>query len=197
MPTPLAWLAARSVSLPALAAVDPTTLGGLSSVARAAGSFVLVLLFGIGVLYRSQRFVEHSIDSSLARPHISLVYGLIGYGIVVSVGLYGITQLPTLPTVGVVTSMLATALAVIVAGCILALAGLGYTVVGSGLLELTGDRQPWNGLVLGATISALTWLALPALAAAVAWVTVAAVGIGGPVREWIHDERTVETERTA
>lgn len=194
MPTPLAWPAAESVSLPALAAVDATTLGGLSSVDRAAGSFVLVLLFGVGVLYRSQRFVEHSIDSSMARPHISLVYGLIGYGIVVSVGLYGITQLPT---VGVVTSMIATALAVVVVGCILALAGLGYTVVGSGLLELTGDRQPWNGLVLGATISAITWLALPALAAAVVWVIVAAVGIGGPVREWIHDERTVETEQAA
>mgnify|MGYP007099780563 FL=1 len=74
------------------------------------------------------------------------------------------------------------------------LAGLGYLVVGAYTTELEGQRRVWTGAVAGAVLSALPWLVLPTVPALVAWVVVAAVGLGGTTQRWIHGERTVETE---
>jgi hypothetical protein len=43
-------------------------------------------------------------------------------------------------------------------------------------------------------VSALPWLALPALPALAVWTLVAAVGLGSPTRHYIHDDRSVRTE---
>jgi len=194
MPPALDGLVALSLERSARLAgvsLDPTTVGELPPVVRAAGSFVLVLVFGVGILVRFQRFVEGSIDTSMARPHVSAVYGLIGYGIVGFIGFVGLTQLTY---VGLTGGPIAFGIVGLLAVAILVLAGLGYTVVGAGLVQLLGERQPWNGLVVGAVLSGVAWLVLPPVAALLVWLLVPAVGIGGPVREWVHAERTVASE---
>ena len=75
----------------------------------------------------------------------------------------------------------------------LLLAGLGYAVVGAWLTGLYGAQNPWSGLVFSAGLGALGWALLPPIPGALVWVAIGALGIGGPVREWIHDERTVES----
>jgi len=174
-----------AVSVDLAAAID------LSPPVRAAASFVLVTLFGVGILVRAQQFVEESVDTSMARPHVSAVYGLVGYGIVGFIGFVSLTQLTY---VGLTGGPIAFAIVGLVAVAVLVLAGLGYTVVGAGIVELLGERQLWNGLVVGAGLSAVAWLLLPPLAALLVWLAVPAVGIGGPVREWVHAERTVASE---
>ncbi|PSQ02309.1 hypothetical protein BRC92_09230 [Halobacteriales archaeon QS_4_69_31] len=171
--------------------LDPSVVAGVPPLYRAAGSFVLVALFGVAVLSWSQRFVEGSVEASMARPHVSVVYGLVAYGLV---GFLGMLFLVQLSFVGLTGSSLAYVVAGLVGVGVLVLAGLGYAVVGSALVELVAERQPWNGLVLGAVLSGLAVLVLPPLAGLLAWVVLAAVGVGGPVREWMHAERTVATE---
>lgn len=171
--------------------VDPSVVvaSGPSPV-RAAGSFALVLLFGGAVLYLYEGFVDRSIDSSMERPLVSVVYGAIAYGLVVFIGGYASTQLArfgggtVLPLVG----------AAVFGAAVLALAGLGFAVVGTRLTEVRGERRHWLGLVVGAAVSALAWLALPLLPGLLVWVAVAAVGIGGPTRNFIHDSRAAESE---
>ena len=171
--------------------LDPSVVAGVPPLYRAAGSFVLVALFGVAVLSWSQRFVEGSVEASKARPHVSVVYGLVAYGLV---GFLGMLFLVQLSFVGLTDSSLAYVVAGLIGVGMLVLAGLGYAVVGSALVELVAERQPWNGLVLGAVLSGLAVLVLPPLAGLLAWVVLAAVGVGGPVRKWMHAERTVATE---
>ena len=184
------WVSATTV--PAMQAVSPSAIEQVPPGYRAAAAFALVVAFGAAVLFRSQRYVEAAVDSSMRRPHVSVVYGAIAYGLV---GFLGLLALMQLSLVGITDSAVVYVAAAAVGAVAFALGGLGYVVVGTRSLELLGERQPWNGLVLGAVISALIWLVLPPLTAAVVWVVVAAVGVGGPVRTWMHDERgaTVET----
>ena len=155
---------------------------------RATVAFGLVLAFGALALFRSQRFIEESVDLSMARPYVSVVYGLIAYGLIAFLGLLVLAQLSF---VGVSHRSVVYLVAGFSAVGALLLAGVGYVVVGTRLVELVDDRQPWNGLVLGAVLSAVTWLVLPVAAAAAVWVVLAATGVGGRVRTWIHDERGV------
>lgn len=171
--------------------LGPSVLVEVPGSYRAVGSFVLVLLAGALVLYRSERFVDRSIDASMERPHISVLYGFIAFGLVVFVGFLILSQLTQLGVTIPVVSYVAMGL---VGLAMILLAGLGYAVVGARLTELWGPRQAWNGLVFGAALSAVGWLLLPIFAGTVTWVAGAAFGIGGPVREWIHEERTVESE---
>jgi hypothetical protein len=160
---------------------------------RAVVSFVLVLLFGGALLVRYEGFVDRSVDSSKERLLVSVVYGAIAYGLVGFACAYAYSQLVRL---GIGTPVLSS-VAVAVAGVVLlTLAGLGFVVVGTLLTELQGPRQPWTGLVVGASISAVAWFALPLAAGVVAWLAVTAVGIGGPTRKWVHAAQTrpVETD---
>jgi hypothetical protein len=166
--------------------VGPSAVVDAPPAVRAAASFVLVLLFGGALLYRYGAFVDRSVDSSKERPLLSVVYGAIGYGLVGFFCLYAYTQLFRLGLGGAVLSTIG----VVVVACIaLVLAGLGFLVVGTLLTELNGHRQPWSGLVVGAVVSAIAWLALPLLGSVVAWFVVTAIGIGGPTRRWVHASR--------
>jgi hypothetical protein len=174
-------------------AVDPAVLTELSGVARAAGSFGLLLLSGGLVLARDDRFVDGAVEVSMTRPHVSVVYGCMAYGFVVFVGGLGLTQLGQL---GVSAPPVLLAAAALVSVAVVFLSGLGYAVVGAWLTGLYGPRQPWNGLVFGAVLSSLGWLVLPLVPGAVVWVVLGAVGLGGPVRAWVHDERAVDSSPT-
>lgn len=173
-------------------ALDPTLVTELSAVARAVVSFGLVLAFGAVVLVRYPKMVDAAVSVSMERPGISLLYGIIAYALVVVVGAIGVLQAQQL---GVLSGAILLVAAAIIATGVLLLAGLGYAVVGAWLTGLYGAQNPWSGLVFAAGLSALGWALLPSIAGALVWVAIGALGIGGPVREWIHDERTVEAHR--
>ncbi|MFB6218585.1 MAG: hypothetical protein ABEH77_05315 [Halobacteriaceae archaeon] len=183
MPDISGWLAAAGGPGTALQAVDPSAVASAPVGVRAAASFLLVLAFGGAVLYRYEGFVGRAVESSMARPLVSVVYGLMAYGFVVFVGGYAMGQLLR---VDVAVRPLVTVGLALVGGAVLTLAGLGYAVVGAGLTEVRGERRLWPGLVVGAALSGLVWLLLPFAAGVAAWVAVAAVGIGGPTRHWFH-----------
>jgi len=180
-----------SMLAPLATGLDPSRIAAVPSLYRAVGSFVLVALFGVAVLSWSRRFVEGSVEASMDQPHVSVVYGLIAYGLVAFLGFLLLMQLSF---VGLTDSSLVYAAGGLVGVGMLVLAGLGYAVLGSAIVGVLGERQPWNGLVLGAVLSGLAILVFPPLTGLAAWVVLAAVGVGGPVRKWMHAERTVSTE---
>lgn len=181
-----------SRSLTALQSVDVATIAGLPGPVKAAGSFLLVVLFGGVALRWSEPRVHRSLDALRDRPYIAAPYGLVGYAIAFTVGAYGLSQLGRL---GVANTPLGRLVGLVLVGSLVALTAFGFLVVGTLLTEIRGQPRPVYGLVVGGVLSAVGWLVLPALWGVVVWVLVAAVGLGGGVRRWLHDERTVETER--
>jgi MFS family permease len=169
--------------------LDPVTIAEAPSVVWATASFALVLLFGGVLLYRDDGFVERSVDASLERPGVAVVYGLMAFGFLLFAGGYASSQLARLDSSGGALSMAALGVAGVAA---LVLAALGYLVLGTLVTDLQGSRRPWHGLVLGAGISAVGWLLLPLLGGLAAFVLLAAFGVGGPTRRWFHTPRRVE-----
>lgn len=182
-------LAALTV-VPGVAAaqpVDPTIVTEAEGHWLALASFGLVTLMGALFLFRAGARVDRAVDATFAQPIVAIVYGGMAFAMVVFTSLYA-TYL--LSQVGLVDTRFAYLVVVILVGGASALAGFGYAVVGTLLTDIQGARRPWQGLLLGATISALGWLALPFLWALLAWLGVAAIGIGGSTREWVHRDPT-------
>jgi hypothetical protein len=173
-------------------AVDIVAVGSLPGYLQALVSFLLVGLFGAIVLRRSEGFLDRSIDALHERPYSAVPYGLVAYALALAVGLYGFSQLGR---VGVAGTVLGVLVALLLSGVIVSLTAFGFLVVGTLLTDIQGQRRPTYGLVIGAALSAVGWLALPMTGGLLVWVVVAAFGLGGAVRRWFHAERTVETER--
>lgn len=171
--------------------VDPSMIEGATGPMRAGIAFALVVVVGAGFLWRDSPFVHRSIDASMDRPLSSFIYGLFAFGLVVFVGLLIVVQGTQFGVAVRELTLLGTGLAGLV---IVVLGSLGYVVLGAKLTDFLGPRQPWNGVVFGAAIGAAAWLVLPALFAAAAWLLGAAVGVGGPMRRWMHAERSVNSE---
>lgn len=169
----------------ALQALDPGVVVDAPAPVRAVGSFLLTVLFGGAVIYRHGGRIEEAVDASMARPLLSVVYGLIAYGLVGFFGVYAYSQLAR---IGVGTTALSLVAVVVLGGLLFSLGGLGFVVVGAWLTELLGIGDPWAGLVGVGLVSAAAWLLLPAAAGLVVWLGIAAVGIGGPTRQWMHAE---------
>lgn len=185
VPVALSWLSGVATAQPVL----PSVVAEAPGVFRAAGSFVLVLLFGGVLVYRYRDLVDESVDASMDRPHLAVVYGLLAFGFVVFAGGYALSQLARLGVDGTTLALVGTSA---VGAVTLTLAGLGFVVVGTLLTGVEGRRRPWYGLILGAGISSVGWLVLPALGGLLAWVVLASFGIGGRTREWFHPPRRVE-----
>lgn len=171
--------------------LDPSTVTAISPVAKAVGSFVLVTLVGAGYLSRYAGLVDRSVEDTMERPVIAIVYGLFAYVLVLFFGVYALN---VLTSVGVTGTPLGYVVLAVLAGGVLGVSGLGYLVVGTLVTDLYAGRRPWYGLALGAALSAVAWLVLPPLPAAAAWIFVAAVGVGGPTRTWVHSDRAAEVE---
>ena len=169
--------------------LEPVALTEAPGVAWATASFALVLLFGGVLLYRDDGFVERSVDASLERPGVAVVYGLMAFGFLLFAGGYASSQLARLGSSGDALSMAALGVAGVAA---LVLAALGYLVLGTLITDLRGARRPWHGLLLGAGISAVGWLVLPLLGGLATFVLLAAFGVGGPTRRWFHTPRRIE-----
>lgn len=171
--------------------VDPTAMADAPAFVRGAGSFLLVSLFGGVVLARREPLVDRAVDDVMGRPSVSVLYGLVAFVLVLFAGFYASDLLGR---VGVAATPLGYVAIAILVGGVSTLAGLGYVVVGTLLTDLHGGRRPWYGLLLGAALSAVGWVALPVPAAFAVWVLVAAFGVGGRTRTWIHSERFEATE---
>jgi len=170
---------------------DPSALLGLSGPAYAGLSFLLILAAAVGLLARRADAVDLAVDRATQGLPLAALYGIIPFAAVVFIGGYILSQSAR---VGVTNQALVWVLGTVVVASVMTLAGLGYLVIGAYLTELEGARRLWTGAALGAGLSALPWLVLPTVPALAAWVVVAAVGLGGTTQQWVHGERTVETE---
>lgn len=170
---------------------DPSTLADTSAPARALASVVLVGLLGSVLVYRYRGFVDRAVDDTMARPAIAIFYGVFAYALVLFLTMY---TLDLVSRVGAAGTPLGLVAVVVLVGGLGALSSIGYVVIGTLLVDLYGGRGPWHGLLLGAILSGVGWLLLPLLGGLAVWLLVAAVGVGGPMRTWVHGERTVTTE---
>ncbi|MFC4360566.1 hypothetical protein ACFO0N_21685 [Halobium salinum] len=170
-----------------LQAVAPTAVADIPPAVRAAAAFFLTVLFGGAVIYRYGGRVDEYVEASTSNPLVSVLYGLMAYGMVVFFVGYAYSQLATL-LAG--TAILATAVTAAFGVLVLSLGGLGFVVVGTWVAGVAGVRDPWLGLVGVGGASALVWYLLPFAVAGLVWLAIAAVGVGGPTRRWIHADRT-------
>jgi len=185
-------IAALPSEAPVAQATDIASLSGLPGHLKALVSFLLVLAFGGVILRRSADRVEHSLDALRERPYSAVPYGLMGYVVSLAVGLLGLAQLSRL---GVADTLLGRLAALSLAGAVVSLTSFGFLVVGTLVTDVRGRRRPIHGLLAGAALSAVGWLALPTAGGLAVWILVSAFGLGGAVRRWFHAERTVRTER--
>jgi len=157
---------------------------------RAVTVFLLVVPAGFAVLSRHGEYVDRSVEASMEGPFVSLVYGVLAHlGLFFAAGVFS-TQLAN---AGLDPVVLQVGSSVVMGAILLALAGLGFAVIGSWLVQLRGEGQPWHGLVAVAAVGAGGWL-LPPIAGIAVWSLVVSVGVGGPTRRWIHAERSVKAE---
>jgi len=168
--------------------LGPSTVAGTPPAARAAGSFLLVGLLGGAFLSRRERLVDRAVDDTLGRPAVAIVYGFCAYALVAFAGFYTNNLLAQL---GVTATPLGALAALVLVGGLALVSAFGLLVVGTLLTGLWGPRRPRRGLALAASASAASWFLLPAGAAFAALVLVAAVGVGGPTRTWVHRSRPV------
>lgn len=175
-----AAVAATSVGLDPGAALDA------AGPVRAAAAFAVLLVAGSALVATRGRLVDRATDASAARPLAALVYGLLAHGLVAFLGGYGVTQLSRVAP----SSPVATVGVALVGVAALALATLGFVVVGTALTDAAGARNPWTGVVVGASIGAAVGLVSPLVLGIAAWVVVTSAGIGGATREWVHADRS-------
>ncbi len=171
----------------AATAVDPSTVTGTPWL-RAAVAFVLVVPVGVAILGRYSGLVDRSVETSIGSPLLSVLYGVLTHIVLFFVGGVFSTQLAN---AGLDLAVLTVGSAVVFGAVFLALAGLGFAVLGTWLVERRGAGPRWQGLGAVAAVGAAGWL-FPALLGAAVWILLVSVGIGGPTRKWIHAEQSVE-----
>lgn len=167
--------------------VDPTAVVDVSGPVRAVGVFLIVFLFGAAVLSLFEASVDRSIDAWMDRPLLSAVYGLLAQVVVAIAVAYAYSLVAGGGPVVVAIGLTVVAVAWVVA------ASFGFVVVGGGITEIAGDRQPWIGLVFGAGVAAVVWLVSSFVVGMVVWLVVS-LGIGGRTRQWVHASRSVDRD---
>lgn len=163
-------------------AVDPTAFVAASGPIRATVAFVLVSLLGGILLWRNEPFVDRSVDATLARPLLAIGYGVAAHAVIGFAAFYLASQFALVDVAGWNAGGIG-----LLIGWLLALSSgaLGFTVVGAAVLDVWGVRRNWSGLFVGALIAGVVVLVDPLLAGVV-WVAIVSMGIGGPVRKWLH-----------
>lgn len=172
-----------------LAASEPTVRAvGLRTVAdawwplRAVAAFLVVLALGGLLVRRYGPLLNRSIDASRDRPLSSLGYGLAAHAVVAFAAVYLADKFGKWAVFGGVGALVGPLVGVLVA---LVAAAVGFTVVGTSIVELRGDRHLGAGLVLGSALAGAI-VAMASLASAFVWFVVVSMGIGGAVRRWLH-----------
>ena len=167
--------------------IDPTTVVA-SDPGRAAASFLLVLTVAAAVRYWRAGLLNRAVDATLERPLTAPLYGVATSALGWLVIAYAFGQALRL---GGAVGQAGVVLGVGVALCA---AGFGFVVVGATLMTVVGDRRPWAGPLVGAGLGAVVLVALPRPVGLVVWVFVAATGLGGVARRWIHASASVERQ---
>lgn len=160
--------------------VPPTAVFDLPGSVRGVVAFAVVLLLGTTILWRFDGVVDRSIDATAARPLSALGYGVAAHVTILFFGVYAASQFGQLPGAGRSLGAVGLWLGM---GLLLVVAGLGFTVVGSAIVELRGERRRRYGLLMGALTAGVLALVDPVIGI-VMWVVVVSMGIGGPVRTW-------------
>jgi hypothetical protein len=174
-------------------AVVPIGLAAIPDIdgtGRAAASFLLVLGVAAAVRYRRPDALDRAVDATLEQPLRAPLYGVAASVLGWLVVAYAFGQALRL---GGIVGRGAVALGV---GGALLVGGFGFVVVGAGVTTVLGDGRPWTGPLVGASGSALVLVALPARPGLVVWVLVAATGLGGVARRWLHASQSVERRAT-
>lgn len=171
--------------------LDPSVVTSAPDFVRAVAAFVVVAVVGGWLLARRRGAVDNAVQDTVDRPKVAVVYGLVAFALV---GVLGLFANNLLVQSGLVTTPLALLVVVIPLVGVAVVGGLGFLVVGTLLTGLNGQHRPRHGVVFGAALSAACWVAVPLLASVVAWLLVAAFGVGGTTRTWVHSERTVAAE---
>ena len=166
---------------------DPTAIVA-SDPGRAVASFLLVLVVAAAVRYRRAGLLDRAVDATLERPLTAPLYGVAASALGWLVVAYAFGQ--ALRIGGAVGQ----AGVVLGVGAALCAAGFGFVVVGATLMTVVGDRRPWAGSLVGAGLGALVLVALPRPVGLVVWVFVAATGLGGVARRWLHASASVERQ---
>jgi hypothetical protein len=175
-----------------LQTLDPTAVTEAPPEVRAVGVFVTVLLVGGAYLWQFGPVVDRSVASSRARPLRSAAYGVAAHVVILFAVFYLGARLSQFELLGRNTAVLGLVFGVVV---VILVAALGFTVVGTAIVELGWGGTPWAGLVVGASIASAIAVAASTPAGAL-WVAVVSVGIGGAVRKWLHAS-TVQEVRQA
>lgn len=167
--------------------IDPTGVVA-SDPGRAVASVLLVVGVAVAVRYRRAGLLDRAVDATLERPLVTPLYGVAAsvLGWLVVAYLFGQAL-----RLGGAIGQVAVALGI---GIALAVGGFGFAVVGASLTTILGDRRPWAGPLVGAGCSGLVLLALPDRIGLVGWAFVAATGLGGAARRWIHASASVERQ---
>jgi predicted membrane channel-forming protein YqfA (hemolysin III family) len=173
----------------AVGGFDPSTFADTPWL-RAVAAFLLVVPAGLAVLGRYGGVVDRSVEASLESPFVSVVYGFLAHIVLFFVAGVLSTQLAN---TGLDPTVLQAGSSATLGVIFLALAGLGFAVLGTWLVDLRGEGQRWHGFVAVAAVGAGVWL-LPSVAGLVLWMLLVSVGVGGPTRRWIHAERSVQAE---
>ncbi|MEF8830103.1 MAG: hypothetical protein V5A23_01015 [Halobacteriales archaeon] len=172
---------AVAVAVP-MQSVDPSAVLELSAALRAPLAFVLVLVVGAPFALRWDSSLDRAIDATMDRPLLSAAYGVAAHLVIAFVGVYLASRLAGAVEAGGIAANVGYMVGV---ALFLAAAGIGFTVVGAMVADFVVGQYPWSGLVVGASIAGGIALAAP-IYAAVAWVAVVSMGIGGSVRRWAH-----------
>lgn len=174
-----------------LQTTGPNSLFDLPGSVRGLLAFVLVLVVGAGILWRYGGLVERTIDASIHRPLSSLGYGIAAHLTIVFFGLYAVNQLGQITVSGRSAAEVGLWAGV---GVLVAVAALGFTVVGAAVVEIRWGHRRWYGLLLGACVAGVAGLVDP-LVGGLLWLVVVSTGVGGPVRKWFHAAEDVESVR--
>ena len=166
-----------------LQAFDPTLVTDAPATVRALAAFLASTFFGGLVLYREGDRLSAAVEASASSIPLATLYGLFAYGLVSFVVVYAYTQLARL---GVGVAALSAVVGIVLLLGLLSLGGLGFAIVGTYLAEAVAVRDPWLGLVGVGLVAAVAVLVLPLAVGGLVWFGIAAVGIGGPVRKWVH-----------
>lgn len=162
---------------------DPSSLVDAPGPVRAGVAFLLTVVFGGATLYRFGGGLDEAVAASSERPLLSVLYGVMAYAFVFFVVGYAYSQLRRVVAVsGAVSSLLVAVLAVLV----LILVGYGFAVTGAWLAQSAGLSDTWTAFVGLAALCAAVFLVAPLSVGVVVWGAVAALGLGGPARRWVH-----------
>ncbi|MFB6207379.1 MAG: hypothetical protein ABEJ05_12730 [Haloglomus sp.] len=174
-----------------LQAVDASTVVNAPAAAKAVAAFCLTVAAGVTIGYYYGDRVDRAVEVSMSNPLVSVIYGVMAYGLVFFVIGYLSSQVASY---GLGSPLLWSAVSVAVVLGVLGLCGYGFVVVGTWVARTVGTRDPWLGLVGVGGVGALAWLLLPPFAAIAVWFGIAAIGIGGPTRLWIHEDVSERTD---